>query len=63
MYQVAKNLETSHDALVDLLEPIEHFLGHIDIYTQIPHTPTLGDMVGQDSRGITFHTCAGDQRA
>ncbi len=35
----------SYGALVDLLESIEHFLRRLDIYTQIPHTPTLDEMV------------------
>ena len=28
-----------------MLEMIEHFLNHLDIYTCIPHTPTLYEMV------------------
>ena len=35
----------SYGALVDLLESIERFLRRLDIYTQIPHTPTLDEMV------------------
>ncbi len=31
--------------LADLLESIEHFFRHIDIYTQIPHTTALDEMV------------------
>ena len=33
------------DALVDLLESIEHFLNRLDVYTQIPPTPTIDEMV------------------
>jgi len=33
------------DSLVDLLESIEHFLNRLDIYTQIPPTPTIDEMV------------------
>ena len=33
------------DALVDLLESIEHFLNRLGVYTQIPPTPTIDEMV------------------
>ena len=45
MYQTAKGVSASYDALVDLLESIEHFLRRLEIYTQIPHTPALDEMV------------------
>jgi hypothetical protein len=45
MYQAAKGVSASYDALVDLLESIEHFLRRLEIYTQIPHTPALDEMV------------------
>ena len=35
----------SYDALVDLLEAIEHFLQRLDIYTEIPPTPTIGELL------------------
>jgi hypothetical protein len=35
----------SYDALVDLLESIEHFLGRLDIYTQIPPSPAMDEMM------------------
>ena len=35
----------SYDALVDLLESIEHFLNRLDIYTRMPLTPPMTDMV------------------
>ena len=38
-------MHTSHDSLVDLFESIEHFLSRLGIYTQIPHTPAMDDMV------------------
>ena len=38
-------MSASYDALVDLLESIEHFLMRLDIYTHIPHTPALDEMV------------------
>ena len=38
-------MDTSYDALVDLLESIEHFLTRLNIYTHTPHTPALDEMV------------------
>jgi hypothetical protein len=38
-------MNTSYDALVDLLESIERFLRRLDIYTQIPHNLALDEMV------------------
>jgi hypothetical protein len=34
-----------YDALVDLLESIEHFLNRLDIYTRIPLRAPMTDMV------------------
>ena len=45
MYQVAKRVDPSNDALVDLLESIESFLKRVAIYTQVPPTAALDDMV------------------
>jgi hypothetical protein len=33
------------DALVDLLESIEHFLKRLDIYTKVPPTPAMTEIV------------------
>ena len=38
-------MNASYDALVDLLESIEHFVMRLDIYTHIPHTPALDEIV------------------
>jgi hypothetical protein len=38
-------MNASYDALVDLLESIEHFVMRLDIYTYIPHTPALDEIV------------------
>jgi hypothetical protein len=35
----------SYDGLVDLLESIEHFLNRLDIYTRIPPTVHMTEMV------------------
>ena len=42
---MAAGATTSHDALTDLLELIEHFLIHVEIYTRVPPTPATDDMV------------------
>ena len=44
VYQAAKGMNASYDALVDLLESIERFLMRLDIYTHIPHTPALDEI-------------------
>jgi len=45
VYQIAKDIETDDDALADLLESIERFIGHINVYTQVPHTRNVDEMV------------------
>jgi hypothetical protein len=35
----------SYDALVDLVEGIEHFLKRLNIYTEIPPTPAMDELV------------------
>ena len=45
MHQAANGVVDSYDALVDLLEAIEHFLKRIDIYTEIPLTPAMDELV------------------
>ena len=44
-HQAAKGVIDSYDALIDLLESIEHFLKRLDIYTKIPSTPTMDEIV------------------
>jgi len=43
--QAANGVADSYDALVDLLESIEHFLNRLDIYTRIPATATMDEIV------------------
>jgi len=43
--QAAKGVISNCDALIDLLEAIEHFLNRLDIYTRIPPTPTMDEVV------------------
>jgi hypothetical protein len=45
MYQAVKDVGASYDALVDLLESIEHFLSRLDIYTKISPTPAMAEMI------------------
>jgi hypothetical protein len=43
---VIKDVSASYDALVDLLESIEHFMGRLDIYVKLPST-ALTTMMGE----------------
>jgi len=45
VHQAAKGASDSYDPLVYLLEAIEHFLQRLDIYTEIPPTPTIVELV------------------
>jgi hypothetical protein len=47
VYQVAKRVDSSNDILAELLESIENFLKRLDIYTQIPPTAALDEMVAK----------------
>jgi len=44
-HQTANGLITSYDALLELLESIEHLLKPLDIYTQITTTPAMDELV------------------
>jgi hypothetical protein len=43
--QAFKGVSSDLDALVDLLESIEHFLKRLDIYTKVPPTPAMTEIV------------------
>ena len=45
LYQTVKEVNASDDAIVDLLESIEHFLNRLDIYTKVPPTGAMADIV------------------
>ena len=45
VYQAVKGVIDSYDALVDLLESIDHFLNRLDIYTKILPTVAMTEMV------------------
>jgi hypothetical protein len=44
-YQVAKDVGASYDALVDLLESIAHFVNRLDIYTRVPSTTAMTELI------------------
>jgi len=44
VHQAAESVVDSYDALVDLLEVIEHFLKLLDIYTEVPPTPAMDEL-------------------
>jgi len=44
-YQTVKGVIDSYDVLIDLLESIEHFLLRLDIYTNIPPTVGMTEMI------------------
>jgi hypothetical protein len=43
--QAAKGRVSNCDALIDLLESIEHFVNRLDIYTRISPTPSMDEIV------------------
>jgi len=43
--QSAKGIISNCDALVDLLESIEHFLSQLNTYTRIPPTSAMNEIV------------------
>ena len=45
MYQAIKDVNSSYDALVNIMETIEHFLGRLDIYVGIPLTGDMGKIL------------------
>ena len=45
MIQAAKGRITNCDALIDLLESIEHFVNRLYIYTRISPTPAMDEIV------------------
>jgi hypothetical protein len=45
IYQAVKDVSASYDALVDFLESIERFLCRLDIYTKIPPTVAMAEVI------------------
>ena len=44
-YQAAEGVLDNYNTLADLLESVEHFLNRLDIYTKIPPTVGMTDMI------------------
>jgi hypothetical protein len=45
VFQAFKGVTADFDALMDLLESIEHFLKRLDIYSKVPPTPAMTEIV------------------
>ena len=45
--QVAGGVSSSYDSLVDLFECIGNFLKRLRIYTDVPLTPSMMDIIGE----------------
>ena len=45
--QAAKDVQTSKDTLVDIFERIESFFRRLEIYTEVPPTPEMTDIIVQ----------------
>ena len=45
MHQAIKDVSASYETLVHLFGSIENFLSRLDIYTKIPPTPALTDIL------------------
>jgi hypothetical protein len=43
--QATKDINASYNALIDLLESIKNFLSRLDIYTKVPLTAAMTDIV------------------
>jgi hypothetical protein len=45
LHQAIKDISASYDALVDLFESFESFLRRLDIYTKIPSTTAMTQII------------------
>lgn len=59
MYQAVKEVNSSYDALVDLLESIEHFTTRLEIYTKISPTGAMVEIIVNG--GASLHPCSCNQ--
>jgi hypothetical protein len=57
LYQTIKGVKDSYDALVELLESIEHLLYRLDIYTKITPTVAMTEILVKILVEL-FHTLA-----
>jgi hypothetical protein len=44
-HQSVKDVSTSYDPLVELLESIEHFINRLNIYTTVPTTGPMAEII------------------
>ena len=44
-YQAVKGVLDDYDSLADLLVSVEHFLNRLDIYTKVPPTVSMTEMI------------------
>ncbi|SRR5260221_7939864 len=44
-YQAVKGVLDDYDTLADLLESVEHFLNRLDIYTKIPPSVSMTEII------------------
>ena len=45
--QAAKDVRSSQETLIDLFGRIEHFLRRLEVYTAVPPTPEMMDMMAK----------------
>lgn len=45
IFQAARDFRASRDTIVDIFERIENFFGRLAIYTEVPSTPEMTDMM------------------
>lgn len=45
IYQTAKDVSASGDMLADIFERIEFFFRRLEIYTEVPPTPEMTDII------------------
>ena len=50
--QAVKDVSTSYDAIVDLLQSIEHFINRLDIYTRVPSTGAMSEILVKIMAGL-----------
>ena len=45
MHQAARDVHSSQDTLIDIFERIEDFFRRLEVYTEVPPTPEMMDMM------------------
>ena len=45
VYQAAGGVSSSYDAVLDLFECLGNFLSRLEIYSQVPPTPMMTDII------------------